>query len=286
MVAISFLGAGAMGRRVIQHLVKAGHAVTVFNRTASKLDELKALGVTTAETPELAAQGADVVFSMVRDDEASKAIWLGAAGALKALKPGAVAVELSTLSPAWVKELALSFKTTDHSFLEAPVLGTLPQAEQGTLIYLVGGAADTLEAVQPLLELSGSAIHPIGEHGQAAAMKLAVNTQFAAQVTIWAETLVLLSEQGIAKNQAVELLATLPTTAPALKVGGQLIAAENYTPLFPIDLVEKDLAYTQQVGKAAGQSLPLIEAVHSLFKQAKEAGYAEDNIVGIAQLYR
>ena len=286
MTAIAVLGAGAMGSRIALNLIAAGHPVTVYNRTSEKLASLQSSGATTAETPEEAVENAEVVISMVRDDEASREVWLGKEGALSAVSANTILIESSTLTPQWTRKLAGKCMEKGLAFLEAPVLGTRPQAENGQLIYLIGGAAAHLEQVRPILEINSGSIHFLGEVGMAATMKLAVNTQYATQVAIWAETLALLEKQGIAKQSAVEILNTLPTTSPALQIAGTLIAAENYIPLFPIELVEKDLNYAEQAIESAECETYVIKAVRQVYERATAKGFGDDNIVGIAQLYR
>ncbi|MCP1659423.1 NAD(P)-dependent oxidoreductase [Neisseria perflava] len=135
MTKIAFLGLGAMGSRMALNLVKAGYALTVWNRTASACDELVAAGAKAASTPREAVQGAEFVISMVRDDEASRQVWLDdKTGALAALAKNAVAVESSTLTPDWIHELSTAMQIHGTAFLEAPVSGSRPQAAQGQLI--------------------------------------------------------------------------------------------------------------------------------------------------------
>lgn len=285
MTRIALLGAGAMGSRIAGHWLKAGHEVTVYNRSPERLDTLKALGASTAPTPKAAAEGAEIIVAMVRDDQASKAVWDGAEGALQSLTQDKIAVESSTLSPGWVQALASRVEERGGAFLEAPVLGTRPQAEAAKLIYLIGGNPAALETARPILECASGAIHHMGGPGQAAAMKLAVNAQYGVQVVIWAETLALLARNGIPKTRAVEVLNTLPTTSPALQVAGNLMVEEKFAPMFPIDLVEKDFAYAEQVAKGLGLDAALIKAAHSTYERAKREGFGDDNIVAVARLF-
>ena len=144
---------------------------------------------------EAAAAGADVVFTMVTDDAAARQVWLDeAAGALHGLKPGAIAIESSTVTPAFVRELAARVAAREARFLDAPVAGSRPQAEAGQLVFMVGGEAGTIAAARPLLEVLGARVIPVGTAGQGAVLKLAVNTLFAAQLASLAELLGFLSD--------------------------------------------------------------------------------------------
>lgn len=283
---VAFLGLGAMGSRVAHNLLAAGFTLTVFNRSPERAAPLIAAGATAAATPRHATEEADVVLSMLRDDEASREVWLSAeTGVHHGLRPGMVAVELSTLTPGWVATLAEALRPAGVAFVDAPVVGTRPQAERGQLIVLAGGDAATLERIRPVLAATASMIHHIGPVGAGSAMKLAVNTLYGVQVAAWAEMLVLLERRGIEADRAVAILNSLPTTSPALQVAGQLMAAASYAPLFPIDLVAKDFGYALALAEAAGASSPLLAAAHRVYADAGARGYGGDNIVGVKQVY-
>jgi 3-hydroxyisobutyrate dehydrogenase-like beta-hydroxyacid dehydrogenase len=282
---IAVLGLGAMGSRMAIRWLNAGYQVIVWNRTSDKTEALKAENAEVAATPRDAAHKADVVVAMVRDNEASQQVWLDErAGALHGLNGGTIAIESSTLSPDWIVELSGRISEIGVSFIEAPVLGTRPQAEAGQLIYLAGGDPSILEKIKPLLAATSRAIHHMGAVGSAAAMKLAVNAQYGVQVAIWAEMLALLERLEIAPENAVEILNTLPTTSPTMQIAGKLLAAKKYDPMFPIELVEKDLSYGLKLAENIKLKTPVLEVVRSVYAQAKAQGYGGDNIVGVAQL--
>jgi 3-hydroxyisobutyrate dehydrogenase-like beta-hydroxyacid dehydrogenase len=285
-IRIAVLGLGAMGSRMAARWLDAGYEVTVWNRTPDKAASLKDAGAKVAATPLEAARRADAVISMVRDNDASRAVWLDEeTGALNGMDANTVAIESSTLTPDWIRDLAGEFARTGAKFIEAPVLGTRPQAEGGQLIYLIGGERDDLEKSRNLFEVTSGAIHYIGPAGAAAAMKLSVNALYGTQVAIWAEILAVLGKNGIDAEVAVDVLNTLPTTSPTLQVAGKMMAARNYTPMFPIELVEKDFGYASRLAKSAGLETPLLKAVWAAYTAAIEKGYGHDNIIGIRQLY-
>jgi 3-hydroxyisobutyrate dehydrogenase-like beta-hydroxyacid dehydrogenase len=282
---IAVLGLGAMGSRMVIRWLKAGYQVTVWNRTPNKAEALKNENVEIAATPRDAALRAEVVVSMVRDNDASQQVWLTeGTGAIHGLNSDAIAIESSTLSPDWILKLSGRISEIGVSFIEAPVLGTRPQAEAGQLIYLAGGDPSVLEKIKPLLEATSRAVHHMGAVGSAAAMKLAVNAQYSVQVAIWAEMLAMLERLEIAPENAVEILNTLPTTSPAMQMAGKLMAAKKYDPMFPIELVEKDLSYGLKLAENAKLKLPVLDVVRSVYGQAKAQGFGGDNIVGVAQL--
>src|SRR5512145_812682 len=160
MLKVAVLGLGNMGAAMAQNLLKAGFPLTVYNRTQSKADLLATHGAQVASTPRTAAAGAEVVIAMVGDDSASRAIWLGANGALAAAEPETVLIECSTLSIDWVRELAGLAAARGLAFLDSPVAGSVDAAQSGTLKMMVGGDAAPLERVRPVLAaLSSQIVH-------------------------------------------------------------------------------------------------------------------------------
>ena len=283
-MTVSILGLGAMGARMAARLLDAGHTVTVWNRTPERAAPLVAAGARVGASPRDAASGADIVVSMVTDDDASRAVWTGPEGALAGLATGAVAVESSTLSPAWTTDLAASVRDAGATFLDAPVAGSRPQADAGALIYLVGGDAEAVERVRPVFEVLGGAVHHVGPVGQGAAIKLAVNALYAVQVAAVAEQLAMLRAAGVDEARAAEVLGATPVASPAAVGAMGAIVARRFDPLFPIDLVEKDLRYAVAASRAGGAEAPVTEAARAVFGRAQEAGLGGDNITGVAQL--
>ncbi|MEO0395263.1 MAG: NAD(P)-dependent oxidoreductase [Cyanobacteria bacterium P01_A01_bin.137] len=286
MSNIAFLGMGAMGARIATRLLTVGHSLRVWNRTPERCQPLVEQGATAHNSPRQAAETAAVVIVMVANDDASRQVWLDEkTGAMGGLRQGAVALEYSTLTPSWSHELAQIMSNLNHPFLVAPVVGSRPQAETGQLIQLVGGDLTTLTSVQAILASHSAVIHPVGDATNSMGLKLAINTLFGIQVAALSEVLGLLQKTGMTPSTAIDWLNQMPTTSPALKGIGALMAAQNYAPLFPVDLVEKDFRYAQLFAQTVGAPVPTIEAVREVYQQAQQAGYGADNIAGIAQLY-
>lgn len=286
MTKIGFLGLGAMGSRMAAALLKQGHEVTVFNRSQNAASALVTQGATPAKTPYEAAIDADLIISMLRDDEASAAVWLDEkTGALNGAKSQAILIESSTTSPAWIKTLSQKAQEKAIAFLDAPVVGSRPQAEAGQLIFLVGGKKTVFDKAEPVFLSMGAAAHYVGEVGKGATMKLAVNTLFGIQVAAWAETLSWLEKSGIRPEDSVAILNQLPTTSPALQGIGKLMAANNDAPLFPVSLVVKDFAYATAFAMQQQASTPLADTVAALFQKTFNAGLGDKNIVAIKHIY-
>jgi len=282
---VAVLGLGAMGSRMAMRLLRAGHTVAVYNRSPAPIDALAMAGAVHGATPRIAAADAEIVIAMVRDNEASRAIWCDHRdGALKSIDTGAIAIESSTLTPGWASELATRVRITGAAFLEAPVVGSRPQADNGQLIHLVGGSSDVFDRARGLLSALGGTAYHVGPVGTAATLKLAVNTLFGAQVAALAEMLVLLRRSGCDPVVTAEILAALPVTSPAAKGALAMMLAKSEAPLFPIDLVEKDFAYTLGQAEAVSLALPIAAAVHARFAAAKADGLAASNITAVARL--
>jgi 3-hydroxyisobutyrate dehydrogenase len=284
---IAILGCGAMGSRMAQNLLNANYPVVVYNRTAAKVQSLIDRGALYAATPRAAAAQAEIVISMVTDDDVSRSIWLDPeAGALSGLRQNQIAIESSTLTIGWTRELANTIEQHGAMFLDAPVVGSCPQVEAGKLIYLVGGKAEVLEQVQPiLLSAGGAVVQHLGAIGQGMAMKLAVNTLFGVQVAALAEILGLLDKQGIDNVKAMECLGELPVTSLAAKMAGSLMVANNHAPLFPIGLVEKDFRYVMQTAQTENAPMPVATAIHHIYQEAIDKGFGNNNITGVVQLF-
>jgi len=283
---ITILGTGNMGVRMAKHLLDGGYHLSVFNRDKQKTTELVQLGAKYFSTPKQAVASADLVISMLTDDKAANDVWLNQkTGAIHSMPSNAIAIESSTLSVACINELNKEFTEKNIAFLDAPVLGSRPQADAAVLIYLVGGDKSAHDRVEPVFKLLSSAIYYLGKSGNGAKMKLAVNAYFSSQVSALSEVYSLLKKSGINTAQSVELFNLLPTTSPALQGIGQLIANENFEPFFPINLVEKDLRYIRDLAKQNNTEIPTIAAAHTNFKTAIERGLGEDNIAGLVQLW-
>ena len=268
---ITFLGQGAMGSRMADRLVAAGYQVHRWNRT----------GMST--TPREAAQDADIVIAMLRDDGAAHSVWLDAqTGALGGMRQGALAIECSTLSPAGMTELHMAAMDAGVGMIDAPVLGSRPQAEAGQLIHLIGGDAKYVVAAQPLLVSMSAAQHHVGPAGAGTALKLIANTLFGAQVALLAELLGRMKGLGLDPAAAVELLSQTPVLSPSAKGAGALMLARRDEPLFPVELVAKDFGYT--IGAEAA-TMPVTNAAADVFATALQAGLGAANLTAVARIY-
>ena len=220
-----------MGSRMAKRLLQAGHTVSVYNRSQPPIADLVAGGAINGKTPKVTAEGAEIVIAMVRDIEASRAIWCDERdGALNALGTGAIAIESSTLTPGWVRQLAARVSAIGAALLDAPVVGSRPQADAGHLIHLVGGDDRVFDRAKGIFAVLGGAAHHVGPVGAGATLKLVVNTLFGTQVTAIAELLTLLRGSGCDQAAMAEILSSLPVTSPAAKGALSLMLAQSDVP--------------------------------------------------------
>jgi 3-hydroxyisobutyrate dehydrogenase len=286
MAKIAFLGLGAMGSRMAANLLKAHQTVTVWNRDPSKAEALGRAGAAISASPKAAAAGADIVISMVMDDASARSIWLDpATGAIHSLSRSSIAIECSTVTPAWITELGQAVCARGAQLLDAPVAGSRPQAEAGQLIFMVGGSPTALEAARPALAPLAATILHVGPLGQGAVLKLAVNALFAAQLQSIAELLGFLAHNGFEVKAAAALLGQFPIVAPPIAVAASMMAAQNIAPLFTIDLIEKDLGYILETARLSGAALPGATGTRAIFQTAQAKGLGQANVSGLAALF-
>lgn len=285
MTDIAFLGIGAMGSRMALNLLNAGYQVTVWNREPEATTELVAKGARLANSPKDAAKGAEFVFAMLRDDGASRHVWLDpATGALAGMRQGAVAIESSTLSPQWVRELGREAEQHGVALLEAPVSGSRPQAETAQLVYLLGGDAATFERAKPLLSVLGSALHLVGPWGAGALTKLGTNALLGVQVAVLAELLGILQRAGADATRVFEVIGgTAVSSATARQMVGLMLAGDD-APRFPVELMEKDFGYAIEAA-GSNEAAPTIAAAHGVFQHGVLEGLGQSNITSVARLF-
>lgn len=286
MAKIAFLGLGAMGSRMALHLIKAGHELAVWNRDAAKATALVQEGARSAPSPRQTVQGADYVIAMLRDDAASRQVWLDKDdGALAALPPQAVAIESSTLGLDWVRELARHCQVRDARFIDAPVSGSRPQADAKQLIFMAGGETGDIRRAEPILLAMGAALHHVGPCGSGMTLKLALNALLAIQVATMGELMETLRRQQVDTGRAVEIIGGTTVASPALKVAAQMMVANAFAPLFPVELMAKDLGYSLAAAGSARMA-PMTAAAKAVFDHGISRGLGADHMASIVQLYR
>jgi 3-hydroxyisobutyrate dehydrogenase-like beta-hydroxyacid dehydrogenase len=268
MAKIAFLGLGAMGSRMAANVLKAGHELTVWNRTPDACQPVADLGAAVADTPRAAVAQADFAVSMVRDDAAADLVWLDAeCGALAGLRTGAVGIDCSTLTIAATRTLADRFGAAELGFL-------------------VGGCAEVLSAAGPILMTMGSSVHHVGPAGSGTTLKLAVNALLGVQVAALAEIIGFFDRAGLNGATAIDILGSTPVCSPAAKAAAASMLSGVFPALFPADLMAKDFGNLLATAGAVAASMPVAAAVYDVFAGAVRHGLGADNLTGIIRLYR
>jgi 3-hydroxyisobutyrate dehydrogenase len=284
--SIALLGLGTMGSGMAANLLKAGFLLTVYNRTAAKAEPFAAQGARIARTPAEAVKGAQIVIAMLSDDNASREAWIGPNGALSAAESDAVLVESSTTSPAWIIELAELARARSLELLDAPVTGSRVQAETGQLKFLVGGSAQALEKITPVLNAMGKEITHLGPTSSGAKMKLLNNFLCGVQVASLAEGMVWLEHSGLDREKALELLKSGAPGSPLLaNISARMISGENVVN-FLLSLMAKDLSYAHTAAAEAGVELSTAINAKQLFDRAVAAGYADRDMSAVVEILR
>jgi 3-hydroxyisobutyrate dehydrogenase len=275
-----------MGSRMARRLLGRGDEVRVWNRSSGPAEVLARDGAIAAATPRAAAEGADFVIVMVSDDAAARAVWLdGANGALAGVRPGALAIESSTVTPGWIAELHTAAAARGVELVDAPVAGSRPQAEGGQLVFIMGGSAEAVARAKEIAAPLGASFPYVGASGRGARMKLAINLLLGAQVACLAETLGALAADGFDERQAAELIAGSAVASPAAANYARIMAERRDVTMFPVDLMAKDLGYAVAAATARGLSAPIAEAALAAFEAASAAGYGAENVTSLRKIY-
>lgn len=281
---IGLIGLGAMGSRMAKNFMAAGHDLYVHNRSEARAAALVADGATWCESPKRLAETADVIVTVLRDDQASQEVWLDPArGIVAGLDGEKLAIECSTISHDWALQLAEHLR--EYRYIEAPLVGSRPQADAKQLVILVGGEKSHYEKAAPLLALTSAKTLHLGAHGQAIAFKLVINALLAVQTAAFAELFSALHKGGFAKPQLQQLLGNLPVTSPVMTAMLEFFVQEDYAPRFPIELVAKDLGYALAFIEGTGSHGAVTASIHDLYQVAEDSGHGEQNISGILDFY-
>ena len=289
MSRVAFIGLGKMGSGMAARLLSAGHDVVVFNRSADKARELAGRGARVAATPRHAASGCDAVFSMVADDEALRAVWLGADGALAAdLGPGTLAIECSTLSHDWVMELAGEAGGRGLRYLDSPVTGLPAAAAAGDLTLLVGAEPEDLALAQPLLTAVSRRIVHFGPVGAGTAYKLMVNLLGAVQIASAAEGMAIAERAGLNLSVVADAIATGQAGSPQVVRNTRRIAEDSHDRevVFTPALRLKDIEYALRLSQKLGIGSPFGALAARAFRSLCEMGYAQANESRIVEVAR
>lgn len=283
--SIGFIGLGTMGAPMASNLLRAGYPVTVYNRTASKAAPLTELGATVAASPKEAAAGADVVITMVSNDDSIIEVYEGDNGVLAGIRSGTTVIDCSTISPALVQRLAKQIAALGSTFLDAPVTGSSPAAIDGTLVFMVGGSAETLAQVMDLFDTMGKKVLHMGDNGSGAVAKLAHNTIVGINNLALAEGFAIAAKSGLPADRFLELVQLGSAGSKAAELKGRKIIEHDFTNQFSLALMLKDLKLASSLTDGSGIPAPMLNLAKSLFQAGQTQGFGDEDLSSIVKVY-
>ena len=277
---VGLIGLGLMGRPMGMNLLKAGHKLTVWNRTPGRANELLAAGAVLAKTPYEAAEASEFLLTIVSDPPALESVLWGQEGknegALAGLRAGSIYVDSSTISPSLVGRIAAACRQRGVAFLDAPVTGGDWGAREGNLVFMIGGDDETLRQAEPILGVMGKKWFHLGPSGAGQTVKLAMNAILALEVGAMAEALALVTRAGLKGEQLVEVMQASMARSGVLDVKSPLMLKGDYKPSFPLRLMHKDLGLALDLANQLGVSLPATAAAREVYNYVK--GEAKEDL--------
>ena len=283
MTTLGFVGLGHMGGNMAIRFLGSGYTVYGETRHRDEVRDLEREGLIWRDTPREIAEAADVVLTSVPNDAALDDVASGPDGILAGLAAGKVWVDMSTVSPQVSRELAQRVRERGAAMLDAPVSGSVPQVQSGTLTIMVGGDEDAYTLVEPILGKLGTPTH-IGENGQGLVLKLAINISLAVQMLAFSEGLLLAERAGVDLERAVEVMTQSPIGSPMLKARAELVLDLPDEAWFDIGLMQKDIALALATARQLGVPLPSAAAADELLTQAQAAGYEHRDIAALFEV--
>jgi len=281
---IGFLGLGTMGYPVANNLRKAGHAVTVWNRTASRAEALVRKGASAARSPRECASGRDLVFTCVSDERALEAVLEGPDGVLAGLTSGDTLVDASTSGTRAARSVRSRLEAAGAQFVAAPILGSKAAAEQAQLVVLAGGSAAAREKARPALHAVSARVIEFEDAVQAALMKLVVNAVGGAMVTAFGEALALGASGGLDLGKMIDTLQASSFHSPLYLMKGEQILKRDWSARFAMEHAEKDQRLAQEAAEDQGARMPVNSAVRRLLADGIESGRGDKDMCAVADL--
>ncbi|HET9494606.1 MAG TPA: NAD(P)-dependent oxidoreductase [Chloroflexia bacterium] len=277
MEKIGFLGLGIMGSNVVANLLKAGHEVTVYNRTPGKAETIGKLGAVQARTPREAVSDADVIMIMVSDDKAIEDMVFGPDGALAGARQGQVAIDLTTCLPSTSLREAAAFNERGVEFLDAPVFGSKNESRDAGLWIVIGGNREVYEKMLPIFRRISETQHYMGENGKGTSMKLVGNLVVAAQLEALGEAMTLATKAGLNAKDVLGVLGVTDFKSPILSGVGDALARRDFSPSFYLKLMLKDANLISAFAQQLNVPLPATAATREVIKAAVNRGWGEEN---------
>jgi 3-hydroxyisobutyrate dehydrogenase-like beta-hydroxyacid dehydrogenase len=268
---VAFLGLGIMGRSMAANLAKAGHEVTVWNRSAGK----EVVGARTAASPAEAARGAEVVWMCVSDTKAVESVLFGPQGVHESLTEGMIIADSSTISPSATRQFAERVRSQGVQYVDGPMTGSKTGAESGTLTFMIGGDEPTIEKLKPLFAAMGKKFFRMGDTGKGQAAKLVMNLQIALIYEGFAEALTLATKLGVDVEALVPLIQASMVNSGVVEYKAPFVLKRDFSPNFPLRLMHKDLRLALEAARELRVRLPGLETVEEIYDVADEDGHGD-----------
>jgi 3-hydroxyisobutyrate dehydrogenase len=272
---LGYVGLGVMGTAVVKRLLDAGHDVGVWNRTREKAEPLLEAGARWMDTPREAAERSEIVFTMVTNTDAVRAVTEGGDGILAGLGAGKTYVDMSTASPANTRELAERVAAAGAEMLDSPVSGTSITVEKGKASLMVGGSDEAFARAKPVLEAIGPRVIHVGPSGSAVTMKIAVNLSLAVQMLAFSEGVLLAEKSGISREKAVEVMLASVIASPMVAYRGPLVLGHPDEVWFDCHMMQKDMNLALELGQALEVPLPTTAVTNELLTAANGMGIGD-----------
>jgi 3-hydroxyisobutyrate dehydrogenase-like beta-hydroxyacid dehydrogenase len=287
-VNIGFIGLGAMGQVIVPRLLKAGHAVTGWNRSAERAKPLLDKGMAWADTPRDVAAVSEVIFSIVTHGAAVKTVALRQDGVIAGIRPGSVYIDMGTIAPDVTREVSAEFSKRGFVMLDAPLSGSPVTVEQGNASLMIGGDRATFERLEPVLRAIGPKVTYIGASGQAVTMKLAVNLLLMVEVVAFGEAVALAEKGGVAREIALDAVLKSVAAAPVHGYRGPFILEGGMpkVPLADVTLQQKDMLLVLEMARKMGSPVPLAAAANEMMNACRGLGLDRNDFVIAHEVYR
>lgn len=282
---IGFLGLGTMGEPIANNLRRAGHELTVWNRTPARADHIVSKGGTRAGTPRECAAGRDLVFTCLSDELALDAVLDGPDGALAGLREGDVLIDLSTAGVRGTRSIAERTTARGARFVACPILGSRAAAEQAQVVLVAGGPVEARDRARPALRAVSARLIEMDDPAQAALLKLCVNAVGGAMMAAFGEAVALSAAAGIPVSRLLEVLQASSFHSPLFLMKGELIEKRDFAPRFRVSLAEKDQRLTQEAADELGCAVPLNEAVRRILSLVAESGRGDLDVAAVAEMF-
>ena len=287
-VQLGFVGLGAMGELIVPRLMAAGHELTGWNRTREKAEPLIKQGMRWADTPRAVAQASDIVFSIVTDSKAVRAVALGQDGIVAGLKKGGIFIDMSTIEPEESRAIAEEFTRAGSIMLDGPLSGSPVTVKAGQASIMIGGDEQAFERAKPVLLAIGPKVTRIGGNGLACQMKIAVNLLLMVEIIAFGETVALAEKGGVDRAVALDAILKSVAASPVIGYRGPFILDGNMpeVPLADVTLQQKDMLLALNLGRRLGSPVPLAAAANEMMNACRGLGIDANDFVVAHRVYR